>query len=113
MDNSGVPASPSGSHASHDAVPSSPSVSIPNAEAFAHLVVDWASVPSYYFNKRYPFFDSMLKQAMVDYDLAPTETLAASAFVFVEIAEMLDAQAIEARRAEMRSSSVHESAVTK
>ena len=31
MDNSGVPASPSGSHASHDAVPSSPSVSIPNA----------------------------------------------------------------------------------
>ena len=34
-----VPASPSGSHAPHDAVPSSPSVSIPNADGPWHLKV--------------------------------------------------------------------------
>jgi len=88
--------------------------SIPSAEALVNLMVDWASVPSTYFQRRYPFFNEMLARVMKEFDFRPTETQAATTFVFVELAEALDAQAIDARRAETQSGSVaDESAVAK
>lgn len=113
MDKDAVRSVPDGlsrSASSQQAVSPVPA-SIPSADALVHLMVDWAEIPKYYFDKRYPFFGGLLDQVIADYAIGPANETHAAAWAFVEIAQALLAQAIEARRAETQSGSVHESAV--
>ena len=104
-----------GFRASHEAADaSSPKASIPDADALVQLIVDWGSAPASRFHQRYPFFTKAREQAFADYGWDETTDegrWAATLGVFAELADEIEAKAIEARRAETGTGSVHESAV--
>lgn len=95
-------------------VPVSPlRAAIPSADALAHLMDDWATLPATYFHERYPFFAAMRSRVMEDYGFNNKEMTSATALVFVEIAQTIIASAIEARRTEARSGSVADESATR
>jgi hypothetical protein len=100
--NNGAPFGP-GSHASHEAgKPSSPSDSIPSADWLVALLADYSKISAAEFHARYPSFlaerEEVIEQGWEGWE--------ATLRVIIGYA-----QAIESRRAETHSGSVHESAV--
>jgi len=113
IDSSGASPTATGLSPSVEPVPVSPAgaASIPSAEALVQLMAAWLTAPSSKFNAHYPFFAPLHASVMADYGFKPTEMTAATAIVFAELADRLDAQAIEARRAATGTGAVHDGPV--